>query len=112
MNSKCLSLWLLANSNSGSPYICTDMDCWINIVQVSSNDTLDGHCSVLTLPFQCTDFTVQRIVGRKGMSVASYQVIDKGDVGNNLLHSFRYFEFIELTLFIDVCTSVITVCDS
>ena len=101
MNSKCPSIWLLANSNSGSPDIYTDMDCWINIVHLSSNDTLDGHCSVLTLPFQCTDFTVQRIVGRKGMYVASYQVyvasyqvIDKGYIGNNLLHSFRYFEFI------------------
>ena len=30
----------------------------------SSNDTLDGTCSVLTFPFQCTDFIVQRIVGR------------------------------------------------
>ena len=98
MNSKCHSIWLLANSNSGSPDIYTDMDCRINVVQVSSNDTLDDTCSVLTLPFQCTDFTVQRIVGRKGMYVASYQVIDKGDIGNNLLHSFRYFEFIELTL--------------
>ena len=98
MNSKCPSIWLLANSNSGSPYIYTDMDCWINIVQVSSNDTLDGHCSVLTLPFQCTDFTVHRIVGRKIMSVASYRVTDKGYTSNKLLHSFRYFEFIELTL--------------
>ena len=98
MNSKCPSIWLLANSNSGSPDIYTDMDCWINIVHLSSNDTLDDTCSVLTLPFQCTDFIVQRIVGRKGKSVASYQVIDKGYIGNNLLHSFCYFEFIELTL--------------
>ena len=33
-------------------------------VPFSSNDTLDGTCSALTLPFMCTDFTVQRIVGR------------------------------------------------
>ena len=98
MNSKCPSIWLLANSNSGSPDIYADMYCRINIVHLSSNDTLDGTCSVHTLPFMCTYFTVQRIVGRKGMYVASYQVIDKGYIGNNLLHSFRYFEFIELTL--------------
>ena len=98
MNSKCPSIWLLANYNSGSPYIYTDMDCRINIVHLSSNDTLDGTCSVLTLPFQCTAFTVQRIVGRKIMSVASYRVTDKGYTSNKFLHSFRYFEFVELTL--------------
>ena len=48
-----------------------DMYNRVITVSFSSNVSLDGTCSVLTLPFQCTDFTVQRIVGRKSMSAAS-----------------------------------------
>ena len=40
-------------------------------ISLSSNDTLDGTLCVHTLPFMCTYFTVQRIVGRKSMSVST-----------------------------------------
>ena len=65
--------WQIAIDNDGAKGF-SGCFCLIALPTIYNDLTvqprLNGQVCILTLPFQCTDFTVQRIVGRKNKSIA------------------------------------------